>query len=91
MKLADDKINVVDKLQALAAKRAVKLAGVSTSINALKNLTGSVWAISLTGSAASIATQLKQAEVPNKNLHTVASLLLSNQPLTFFDDLFCKE
>ena len=88
--LANDKTNVIDKLSALAAKRAAKLTEISTAINALKNLSGTLYSMQLTGSAQTIATQLKQAAVPNNNQHTIASLLLSSQPLTFFEELLCS-
>ncbi|WP_019615472.1 hypothetical protein [Psychromonas ossibalaenae] len=88
--LAHDKTHVIDKLQVLASKRAGKLAEISETVNALKNLTGSVWSMSLNGSTESIATQLSQAPVPGNNQHTVASLLLSAAPLTFFEELLCS-
>lgn len=87
--LADDESNVIGKLQALAAKRTNKLDEVKAQINALKNLTGSVYAFSVTGSAESIATQISQAGSPNNHQFTVASLLLSHEPMTFFEELLC--
>jgi hypothetical protein len=87
--LANDKTNVIDKLQALAAKRARKLSEVSAAIHALKTLNGSVWSMSLSGNAESLAAQLAQASVPNNNQHTIASLLLSDQPLNFWEELLC--
>ncbi|MFS1463851.1 hypothetical protein BCU40_022125 [Vibrio lentus] len=87
--LADDASNVIGKLQALAAKRANKLGDVKAQINALKNLKGSVYAFSVTGNAESIATQINQAGAPNNHQFTVASLLLSHEPMTFFEELLC--
>ncbi len=87
--LCDDKTNVIEKLQALAVKREAKLNQISTKINALKNLKGSVWAMSLQGSTEAIATQLTQAELPSDHQYTVTSLLLSHEPLTFFQELLC--
>ncbi|CAK2193460.1 conserved hypothetical protein [Vibrio crassostreae] len=87
--LADDASNVIGKLQALAAKRASKLGDVKAQINALKNLKGSVYAFSVSGSAESIATQISQAGAPNNHQFTVASLLLSHEPMTFFEELLC--
>jgi len=87
--LADDASNVIGKLQVLAAKRASKLNDVKAQINALKNLKGSVYAFSVSGSAESIATQISQAGAPNNHQFTVASLLLSHEPITFFEDLLC--
>ncbi|MBY7871706.1 hypothetical protein KW423_11470 [Vibrio fluvialis] len=87
--LADDANHVIGKLQALAAKRASKLGGVKAQINALKDLKGSVYAFSVTGNAESIATQISQAGAPNNHQFTVASLLLSHEPMTFFEELLC--
>ncbi|MCY9853175.1 hypothetical protein [Vibrio mediterranei] len=87
--LADDASNVIGKLQALAAKRATRLGDVKAQINALKNLKGSVYAFSVTGNAESIATQISQAGAPNNHQFTVASLLLSHEPMTFFEELLC--
>lgn len=85
--LANDKSNVHSKLQLLANKRADKLTEISTLINNLKNLNGNVWSKKLAGTAQSIASQLKQASIPTNNQHTVASLIISLQPLTFFEEL----
>ncbi|PMN25014.1 hypothetical protein BCT35_05875 [Vibrio lentus] len=87
--LADDANHVIGKLQALATKRANKLSEVKAQINALKNLKGSVYAFSVTGSAESIATQISQAGAPNNHQFTVVSLLLSHEPMTFFEELLC--
>ena len=87
--LADDANHVIGKLHALAAKRASKLGDVKAQINALKNLNGSVYAFSVTGSTESIATQISQAGAPNNHPFTVASLLLSHEPMTFFEELLC--
>jgi hypothetical protein len=87
--LADDANHVIGKLQALAAKRAVRLGDVKAQINALKNLNGSVYAFSVTGNAESIATKISQAGAPNNHQFTVASLLLSHEPMTFFEELLC--
>lgn len=88
--LANDKDDVINKLSELAVKRTATLSQINTSINTLKNVTESVWSMSLTGSAHSIATQLNQASIHNNNQYTVASLLLSSQPLTFFEELLCS-
>ena len=87
--LADDANHVIGKLQALAVKRASKLGDVKAQINALKDLKGSVYAFSVTGNAESIATQISQAGAPNNHPFTVASLLLSHEPMTFFEELLC--
>ena len=87
--LADDANHVIGKLQALAAKRTTKLGDFKAQINALKSLKGSVYAFSVTGNAESIATQISQAGAPNNHQFTVASLLLSHEPMTFFEELLC--
>ena len=88
--LANDKTNVIGKLQALAAKRTAKLNALKADLTALASLTGSVYSMAISGNSESIATQLSQATAPNNNQYTVASLLLSSQPLTFFEELLCS-
>ncbi|MBY8032556.1 hypothetical protein KW481_03265 [Vibrio fluvialis] len=88
--LASDSTHVIGKLQALAAKRSAVLSDISEAINNLKNLQGSVYSMSLTGTAESIATQLQNAAAPNNHQLTIASLLLSHEPLTFWEELLCS-
>ncbi|MBL4262142.1 hypothetical protein [Vibrio fluvialis] len=88
--LASDSTHVIGKLQVLAAKRSSALSEISEAINNLKNLQGSVYSMSLTGTAESIATQLQNAAAPNNHQLTIASLLLSNEPLTFWEELLCS-
>ncbi|MBY7970861.1 hypothetical protein KW445_14580 [Vibrio fluvialis] len=88
--LASDSTHVIGKLQALAAKRSAVLSDISGAINNLKNLQGSVFSMSLNGSAESIATQLQNAAAPNNHQLTIASLLLSHEPLTFWEELLCS-
>lgn len=88
--LASDSTHVIGKLQALAAKRSAALSDISEAINNLKNLQGSVFSMSLNGSAESIATQLQNAAAPNNHQLTIASLLLSHEPLTFWEELLCS-
>lgn len=88
--LASDSTHVIGKLQALAAKRSTVLSDISEVINNLKNLPGSVYSMSLTGTAESIATQLQNAAAPNNHQLTIASLLLSHEPLTFWEELLCS-
>ncbi|MBY8212883.1 hypothetical protein KW517_02480 [Vibrio fluvialis] len=88
--LASDSTHVIGKLQALAAKRSTVLSDISEVINNLKNLQGSVYSMSLTGTAESIATQLQNAAAPNNHQLTIASLLLSHEPLTFWEELLCS-
>ncbi|ELD1797618.1 hypothetical protein [Vibrio fluvialis] len=88
--LASDSTHVIGKLQALAAKRSAALSDIPEAINNLKNLQGSVYSMSLTGTAESIATQLQNAAAPNNHQLTIASLLLSHEPLTFWEELLCS-
>jgi hypothetical protein len=88
--LASDGTNVIGKLQALAAKRAITLADMSKAINVLKEMKGSVYSMSLSGSVESVATQLQNAGVQNNHQFTMASLLISNEPLTFWEELLCS-
>ncbi|MBY8128958.1 hypothetical protein KW493_11725 [Vibrio fluvialis] len=88
--LASDNIHVIRKLQALASKRSAVLSDISEAINNLKNLQGSVFSMILTGTAESIATQLQNAAAPNNHQLTIASLLLSHEPLTFWEELLCS-
>lgn len=87
--LAADKTTVIQKLNALASKRAVYLQEVSQNINALKALSGSVYSAQFAGSANSIATQIEKLSPPNNHQHTIVSLLISTQPLTFWEGLLC--
>ncbi|MGF1876656.1 hypothetical protein L4D77_15165 [Photobacterium frigidiphilum] len=87
--LADDTTHVIGKLQALSSKRTTKLTEVHNQLTALKNLKGSVWTLSLSGSAENIATQISQAGAPNNHPFTVASVMLSHEPMTFFKALLC--
>ena len=88
--LASDSTNVIGKLQALAAKRSNTLADVSQAINALKAVQGSVYSAQFSGSAESVATQLANASVPNNHQFTIASLLISTEPLTYWEELLCS-
>ncbi|EOG9061486.1 hypothetical protein ACLK5F_002251 [Vibrio fluvialis] len=88
--LASDNIHVIGKLQALAAKRSAVLSDISEAINYLKNLQGSVFSMVLTGTAESIATQLQNTAAPNNHQLTIASLLLSHEPLTYWEELLCS-
>ncbi|EKO3371272.1 hypothetical protein [Vibrio fluvialis] len=88
--LASDSTHVIGKLQALAAKRSAVLSDISEAINNLKNLQGSVYSMSLSGSAESIATQLQNTAAPNNHQLTIASLLLSHEPLTYWEELLCS-
>lgn len=88
--LASDATHVVSKLSALAEKRAVRLDVLSEEITSLKALKGSVFSLSLSGTPESMATTLKQAVVPNQHPLTIVSLIMSDKPLTFWEELLCS-
>lgn len=88
--LASDKTNVIAKMANLANKRSQKLNEISQSINALKALNGSVYSMVISGTPESIATQLKQAALPNNEPLTIASIMVSNEPLIFWEGLLCS-
>jgi uncharacterized coiled-coil protein SlyX len=88
--LSSDSTNVIDKLSALATKREQQLSQQSAQINALKTLSGSVYSFALSGVPESIVSQLTQAGAPNSHQFTIASVLLSAEPLPFFEGLLCS-
>ncbi|MGD8230714.1 hypothetical protein [Vibrio sp. TRT 1302] len=85
--LASDVTNVIGKLGALAAKRSAKMDELKEQINALKALKGNVWSAKFSGSLDSMASQLKNTDVSTNHQYTIMSLLLSDKPLTFFEEL----
>lgn len=85
--LASDRTDVIGKLQALAVKRAEKLTQLLTSIMDLK---GQVYSVALSGTVESMATALQNTAAPNNHQFTVASLILSDTPLTFWKELLCS-
>lgn len=85
--LANDATNVIGKLGALAQKRSDTLEQVKAAINALKQLQGSVWAVKFEGSHESIASQLQSTAMPNNEQHSLMSLMISKEPMTFFEEL----
>lgn len=87
--LADDKTNIIEKLQGLANKRADKLNQLQQKITQLKSLQGLVWAMSMTGNAESIATKLAQSTAPNNHQFTIATVMLSQTPMPFLNELLC--
>lgn len=87
--LASDGTHVIDKLNALAVKRTDRMAEITQAINAMKELSGNVYSMAMSGTPASIATLLVQAELPNNHPLVIASLLISDRPLVFFEDLLC--
>lgn len=88
--LASDKTDLIDKLGKLASKRTQQLQSITLAIDALKSLRGSVYSVKLTGSTDSVASSLLQMEAPNQHPYTIASLLISQNPMPFFEELLCS-
>lgn len=79
--LAADSQPPIAKLQALATRRQARLTELAA-------LSGQVWHWQGEGDAASLASQLEASQAPSHaHTHTVATLLLSATPLTFWQEL----
>lgn len=86
--LASDQNDVVAKLQALEQKRNAALSEWKTAIDSLKNISGSVQTFKASGSASSIASELKDSGVPNAQTAISAVVMFtSTEPLTFLEEL----
>ena len=86
--LAADAQSPVAKLTALAAKRAAWLATQSHTLANLKaGLTGTLYRVSATGTPSAIAAAMLSGLPSYEQPHTAAVLLVSDQPLTFFEEL----
>ncbi|MGP7732909.1 hypothetical protein [Oceanimonas smirnovii] len=86
--LAADTRSPINKLQALASKRAAWLEQQKQALNALKTgLNGSLYAMNGSGSASGIAASLSAGLPSYERAHTAAVLLVSEQPMTFFKEL----
>lgn len=86
--LASDQSDVVAKLQALEQKRNAALSEWKAAIDGLKNISGRVQTFKASGSASSIASQLKDSGVPNAQAALSAVVMFtSSEPLTFLEEL----
>ena len=86
--LARDSQTPIAKLQALANRRAARLAQLAEALTKLETLSGTLWHWHGQGDAASLATQLGQSAPPDHSKSmTVGALLLSPSPLTFWQEL----
>lgn len=86
--LARDSQTPMAKLQALATRRADRLAQLAEALTKLGTLSGTLWHWQGQGDAASLATQLGQSAPPDHSQSmTVGALLLSPSPLTFWQEL----
>lgn len=86
--LSSDAATPLAKLTALANKRGALLTQLQTDLTALANVSGSIWRFAYTGSAAALATELQNTAAPVKQPVSVAMVISSAQPLTFFQELF---
>ncbi|MCL1123517.1 hypothetical protein [Shewanella surugensis] len=77
----------IARLQQLAIKRANTQAQLTNDINALQQVSGEVWRCHLTGDRAQMANQLAGLTPPINQAFSVAVLMVSDTPLTFFKEL----
>ncbi|MFB0774672.1 hypothetical protein [Aeromonas salmonicida] len=86
--LARDSQTPIAKLQGLATRRTARLAQLAETLAQLGTLSGTLWHWQGQGDVASLATQLGQSSPPDHSQSmTVAALLLSPSPLTFWQEL----
>ena len=86
--LARDSQTPIAKLQGLATRRTARLAQLAETLAQLGTLSGTLWYWQGQGDAASLATQLGQSSPPDHSQSmTVAALLISPSPLTFWQEL----
>ncbi|MHC6657012.1 hypothetical protein [Aeromonas salmonicida] len=86
--LARDSQTPIAKLQGLATRRTARLAQLAETLAQLGTLSGTLWHWQGQGDAASLATQLGQSVPPDHSQSmTVAALLISPSPLTFWQEL----
>ncbi|MGL5841165.1 MAG: hypothetical protein ACRCYK_05070 [Aeromonas hydrophila] len=86
--LAADASTPIARLQALAARRQDRLTALDQALDQLAALSGQLWHWQGEGDPASLASQLDASTPPDHaNTHTVATLLLSATPLTFWQEL----
>ncbi len=86
--LAADSQTPIARLQTLAARRQDRLSALDQALDGLAAQSGQLWHWQGTGNAASLASQLEVSNAPSHaHTHTVATLLLSATPLTFWQEL----
>ncbi|MGY3895456.1 hypothetical protein [Aeromonas enterica] len=86
--LAADSQTPIARLQALATRREARLTELGQALDRLAALSGQVWHWQGEGDAASLASQLDASTPPSHaHTHTVATLLLSATPITFWQEL----
>lgn len=74
------------KLAALATKRAARVAELDDSLASKPSLAGMLWSWHGYGDPASLAVQLLGSDHPDHS-HAVGALLLSPEPLTYWQEL----
>ncbi|WP_348731838.1 hypothetical protein [Rheinheimera texasensis] len=85
--LSADAATPLTKLTALANKRSALIGALQTDLTALQGVAGSIWRFAYNGSAAALATELQNTAAPVKQPVSVAMVISSTQPLTFFQEL----
>lgn len=85
--LSADAATPLAKLTALANKRSALIGALQSDLTALQGVAGSIWRFAYTGSAAGLATELQNTAAPVKQPVSVAMVISSTQPLTFFQEL----
>ncbi|WEE26734.1 hypothetical protein [Aeromonas hydrophila] len=74
------------KLAALTRKRDVRIAAMDAELATKPSLAGKMWSWHGYGDPASIAAQLQESDPPDHS-HAVGALLLSHEPLTYWQEL----
>lgn len=86
--LATDASTPIARLQALATRRQARLTELGQTLDGLAAQSGQLWHWQGEGDAASLASQLEASNAPSHaHTHTVATLLLSATPITFWQEL----
>lgn len=79
------------KLDALASKRAARIAELDAELASAPSLAGLLWSWHGFGEPASLAAQLLESDHPDhSHSMTVGALLLSSSPLTFWQGTCCQ-
>ncbi|MCS3456096.1 3',5'-cyclic AMP phosphodiesterase CpdA [Aeromonas sp. BIGb0405] len=86
--LARDSQSPIAKLQRLASRRAAHLNELASALDTLATLSGQIYRWQGQGDVASLAAQLGQSSPPDHSMSmSVAALLISPSPLTFWQEL----
>lgn len=85
--LSSDAQTPLSKLTALANKRTAMLEQLKTDLADLEQVAGKIWRFSYTGNAQQLAIALQTAALPVNEPVSVAVVISSSQPITFFEEL----